>query len=101
MEYLGNLYQTNGKQELAESILNGSSDAQLRLLCLIIHKIARGLIPIKRSNYKILHKRKRAQLLEKRFASPRKAAELVRDDREVQLEILLKLSGSFPQLFFR
>lgn len=94
--FLKELYKAGALQ--IKSFLNYASDSQLKTLVYYIHFLASGLIPFKKSLFKILKRLDKIPFLHKHFSKVAVFRKFLKEDRKHKVSLLSKLQTVFRVL---
>jgi hypothetical protein len=79
-------------------LLNFATSKQLIPLIQIIHHVVSGKIPITKSNFQEIVRKKKLPYIRRHFESLENVKKLIENDRRTQLSILYKIQSVLPTL---
>jgi len=97
-EFLKSLYESQSLSK-TKNILNFASDAKLNTLIKFLHMVSNGQIKIKKEHFNKLQN-KHIKLIKKHFESKSTFLRILREERKVKVNILIKFSDIFHEILF-
>jgi len=97
-EFLKSLYESQSLPH-AKNILNFASDAELNTLIKFLHLVSNGHIKMKKEHFHALEK-KHLSLIKKHFEPKAAFQRLLKGERKVKINVLMKFGNIFHQILF-
>ena len=98
-DFFAKIYSASSASIIRKLIVNAES-SQLCLLIQILHYLANGSIPMRKTDYAKVCRKQKNGFIFKSFRSLENANKLLNEPRESQCKALTKIAVCYPNLFY-